>query len=83
MEIDMLGCTANTIHNLVDVVRDCIQVEIEPDGIVFDLESVRGEQIVKDAEYQGVRIRLRGTLGKIQLNVQLDLAFGDVVVPAT
>jgi len=50
--------------------------------IVFDAGSVRAEQIVKEARYQGVRVHLRGTLGKIRLNVQVDFGFGDVVVPA-
>jgi hypothetical protein len=42
---------------------------------------VRGEAISKEAEYQGVRVRVLGTLGKIRLNVQVDFGFGDVVVP--
>jgi hypothetical protein len=42
---------------------------------------LRGEAISKEAEYQGVRIKVRGTLGKIKLNVQVDFGFGDVVVP--
>ena len=36
---------------------------------------------MKGKAYAGVRTRLRGTLGKIKLNVHLDFGFGDVVVP--
>jgi len=82
MDIDMLGRIENTVDTLVHVVRDCIKVEVEPDGVEFDPESVSGEQIVKAAEYQGMRIRVRGTLGKIRLHVQIDFGFGDKVVPA-
>lgn len=81
MDIDMLGGqTANTIENLERIVRECCAVEAD-DGVLFDTSSVRGEAINKDAEYQGVRVRVQGTLGKIKLNVQIDFGFGDVVVP--
>ena len=81
MDIDMLGRVDNSPENLASVVRDCGQVEVEPDGVDFDPASVRSEVITKDSEYQGVRVRIRGLLGKVKLNVQLDFGFGDIVVP--
>lgn len=81
MDIDMLGRVSNTVENLEQIVRACATVEVDADGVEFDPNSVRGEVIVKGKEYEGVRIRLRGTLGKIKLNVQVDFGFGDVVVP--
>ena len=81
MDIDMLGRVPNSPETLESVVRDCAVVEVEADGIEFDPASVTSEVIVKDREYQGVRIRIRGLLGKIKLTVQLDFGFGDVVVP--
>jgi hypothetical protein len=81
MDIDMLGRVSNTIENLESIVRACATVEVDPDGVEFDPQSVRGEVIVKGKEYEGVRIRLRGTLGKIKLSVQVDVGFGDIVVP--
>lgn len=81
MDVDMLARqTANTIENLERIVRECCEIEID-DGVLFNPVSVRGEAINKDAEYQGVRVRAQGTLGKIKLNVQIDFGFGDVVVP--
>lgn len=82
MDIDMLGRGPSTIDALENVIREVIAVEVEPDGVVFDPKTVSGEVIVKGREYEGVRIRLRGVLGKIRLNVQLDVGFGDLVVPA-
>lgn len=81
MDVDLLGRVNNEIENLEEIVRLCCLVEIE-DGVVFDPESVRGERIKKDAEYQGVRVFLKGFLGKIRLGVQIDFGFGDAVVPA-
>jgi hypothetical protein len=42
---------------------------------------VGGERIVEDADYAGVRVRFRGSLGTARITMQLDIAFGDVVVP--
>jgi hypothetical protein len=81
MDIDMLaGQTANSIENLERIVRECCEIKVD-DGVLFDTASLRAETISKEAEYQGVRIRVRGTLGKIILNVQVDFGFGDVVIP--
>jgi len=80
MDIDMLGRVTNTFENLERIVSECCTIEVS-DGVIFEAESVHGEQIVKEARYQGVRVHLRGTLGKIRLNVQVDFGFGDVVVP--
>src|ERR1700730_5277748 len=81
MDIDMLGRVSNTVENLEQIVRACATVEVDADGVEFDPQSVRGEVIVKGKTYEGVRVRLRGTLGKIKLSVQIDFGFGDVVVP--
>lgn len=81
MDVDMLaGQTANTVENLERIVRECCEVEAA-DSVLFNTASVRGEAISKESEYQGVRVKVRGTLGKIRLNVQVDFGFGDVVVP--
>src|SRR5215204_1938228 len=77
MDIDMLGRVSNTVENLEQIVRACATVEVDADGVEFDPQSVRGEVIVKGKAYEGVRTRLRGTLGKIKLNVQLDFGFGE------
>lgn len=81
MDVDLLGKVNNDVENLEDVVRQCCAVEFD-DGVIFDLETVRGERIKKDAEYRGVRVFVKGYLGKIRLAVQIDFGFGDAVVPA-
>lgn len=81
MDVDLLGKVDNGIENLEKIVRQCCLVEIE-DGVTFDPETVRGETIKKDAEYKGARVFVKGFLGNIRLNVQIDFGFGDAVVPA-
>jgi Nucleotidyl transferase AbiEii toxin, Type IV TA system len=80
IDIDLLGKVNNSIENLEKIVSECCQTK-SSDGVVFDQSSIKGEAIRKDAEYQGVRITLNGTLGKIRLHLQIDFGFGDAVVP--
>lgn len=80
-DIDLLGKIDNSVETLEQIVKDCCAVEV-PDGVVFDPDTIRSETIKKDAKYQGVRIYLKGFMGKDRLNVQIDFAFGDSVIPA-
>lgn len=81
MDIDLLGRTANDVSTLVAIFRELCEQDVEPDGLAFDASSVTGEVITEDAEYEGVRIRCRGSLGPAQVTLQIDVAFGDVIVP--
>ena len=82
MDIDLLGRTANSLGALAAFAKNiCIQ-KVEPDGVVFDPESVRATRIAEGANYQGVRIRLQASLGNARVTQQLDIGFGDIVVPA-
>ncbi len=81
MDIDLLGITDNSVDAIVAVARNvCIQ-EVEADGLVFNSDSIVGERIVENADYGGVRVRFCGTLGTARVTMQLDIGFGDVVVP--
>lgn len=79
MDVDLLAKVSNEIENLEQIVRECCELEIE-DGVVFDSKSVCGETIKKDAEYQGVRVLVKGNLGKIRLNVQIDCGKIDWII---
>jgi hypothetical protein len=52
-----------------------------PDGIVFDPRSVKGEEIKAVDEYAGVRVLLEARLAEARIPVQVDVGFGDAVVP--
>lgn len=80
VDIDLLGRTADSIKNLEIIVGECCLIESD-DGVIFDRSSIRSEPIRKDAEYQGIRINAKGSLGKIRLYLQIDFGFDDVVIP--
>ena len=37
--------------------------------------------ITEDAEYKGGRVRVYGSQGKARVSIQIDIGFGDVIVP--
>lgn len=81
MDIDLLGRIDNSVETIISVTRDICQQEVEPDGIVFDVTGIEAENITEDADYEGVRVRFRGSLDTAQIVMQLDIGFGDTVVP--
>jgi hypothetical protein len=51
------------------------------DGMEFKADTVRTSDIRKSANYQGVRVDLLGVLDHARCPIQIDVGFGDVVVP--
>ncbi len=83
LDIDLLGKgVSNQVDSVVRVVREVCGFPVSSDGVAFDPNSVQGTRIAEDAGYEGVRVRFSGSLGKARLNMQLDVGFGDVVVPS-
>ena len=82
MDIDLLGRIDNSIETIVEVTRQICRHEVEPDGIVFDVTGIEAENIAEDADYEGIRIRFRGSLDTARFIIQLDIGFGDIVVPS-
>ena len=81
MDIDMLGRTSNEEAGIIAQIREILSVEIAPDGLVFDPDSIRAERIKEDADYEGIRVRFTGTLDSARVHMQIDIGFGDIVHP--
>lgn len=71
----------NDVDNLVRIVNEICSIPVEHDGVEFDTDSLKAERIMLDANYEGVRMRLIGYLGKSRTNLQLDFSFVDVINP--
>lgn len=80
-DIDFLARTENTAEAVVPIVRSICAQAVEPDGLVFDAGTVEGKVIKEDADYEGVRVTFLATLQNARVHMQLDLGYGDVVVP--
>ena len=82
MDIDLAGRTSNDLDHIADLVSAVCGVAAEPDGIEFNRASIEVSRIKEDADYEGVRVRFHGTLAKARIPMQIDIGFGDVIVPA-
>lgn len=80
-DLDLLGRGSSQVSDIVSAVRDLCGVDAS-DGIVFDSETVVGEEIRDPTQYGGVRVRLQAHLAGARIPVQVDVGFGDAVVPA-
>lgn len=82
MDIDLLGRTDNETASIVAQIRDILSAEVDPDGLVFDPDTIQVERVTEDADYEVIRVRFRGTLDSARVNMQIDIGFGDVVFPS-
>lgn len=81
-DLDLLSFGASDISRLEGVFREIVNTKVEPDGIEFLAESVRGGRIKEDQEYEGVRLSIQARLEQARLSLQIDVGFGDAVTPA-
>mgnify|MGYP001578778758 CR=1 FL=1 len=81
LDSDMLGKTSNDREKIIELVREICSLEVEADGLLFDLDSIHGETITRDADYNGVRVRFSARLDTAKVYLQIDIGFGDVVFP--
>lgn len=79
-DLDFLGRGANGVNDVVEDLRALCTINA-PDGISFDPGSVRGEEIRVADEYAGVRVRLEAGLAGARIPMQVDVGFGDAIVP--
>ena len=81
MDIDFLARYDGQLAEAGKVVKDVCEVPVDPDGLVFDAETIRVERIREETEYAGVRTKFLGFLGKARIPMQVDVGFGEAVYP--
>ena len=82
-DIDFLGLNISSDHSILKrVVTEICAVEYMEDGVIFNVDSLVLEDIIKDGNYQGTRIHITGYLDRTKQRIQIDIGFGDVVLPA-
>jgi predicted nucleotidyltransferase component of viral defense system len=80
-DIDFLAKQiSGTMENIGEVFAEICTVG-GSDGVVFDAGSIDVKRIKEDADYEGVRVLIICYLGKAQKVLQIDIGFGDIVVP--
>lgn len=78
-DIDFRGYVENNPESIAQVVRDILLESVADDGITFDLESIKTERTQIDADYEGIRVKFSGYLGRARIAMQLDVGFSDEI----
>ncbi len=81
-DLDLLGRGESAPDRVADTIKTICQQPVEDDGLIFNADSVRAEPIREDQEYEGVRVVVLAMLGNAKIPLQVDIGFGDSVVPA-
>ena len=81
LDIDFLANYNNQVATIEKVIKQICKVPVTPDGLTFDAETVKGQKIKEEMEYEGVRVKFIGLLGRSRIPMQIDVGFGDVVYP--
>ena len=81
IDVDLLETGSSTADEMQTVFQQICAAEVEPDGLRFDADSVRVDEIREDNIYQGLRVKLVSHLGSARVPVQVDVGSGDVISP--
>lgn len=81
-DLDLLGFGEPSEDRLIGVFREICNQTVDDDGMQFDAETISASPIRDENAYAGIRMRIPAALGNAQLNVQVDVGFGDVVTPS-
>lgn len=80
-DIDLMGQLDNSVETIAASIREICAVTSEDDGLRYNPASVAAERIIEGASYAGVRVRFAGYLGNARIPMQIDVGFGDALVP--
>jgi len=80
-DVDLLSFGSPDPEVIANIFRQICNVPVEADGVAFDPASVAAEAIREDAIYDGIRVIIMGRLGMARIPLQIDVGFGDAVLP--
>jgi hypothetical protein len=80
-DADLLGLQVASPEELMGVFRDVVRASTAQDGLEFDARSLRAIEIAEQQDSPGVRLTLRASLDRAVIPLQIDIAFGQAVVP--
>lgn len=80
-DLDLEGQGENSITRIKRSFPEIMSQAVEDDGLVFDPKSLRVAIIKEEQEYEGLRVNLVARLERAKITMQVDIGFGDVIVP--
>lgn len=81
-DVDLLGSGQIDHERLRGIFTEACHAKVVEDGLRFAPDSIATDDIRDDQEYHGIRVRLMAFLGNARLATQIDIGFGDAIIPA-
>ena len=79
-DIDLLGLMNSDIETISSILKEIVNKDVD-DGMKFDLDELNYKIMSPDSEYPSLRFKFLGNLGQAQIPMQIDVGFGDQVIP--
>jgi Nucleotidyl transferase AbiEii toxin, Type IV TA system len=80
-DADLLGFGNMDKTTLQNIFQEVCAIEVDPDGMEYQPDSITVADIRENDPYGGRRIKLRSLLGIVRLSLQVDVGIGDNVTP--
>jgi predicted nucleotidyltransferase component of viral defense system len=80
-DIDFTGYGSSNPDDVIRDIREICDTPDPVDQLVFDKDSITAESIRDGSEYDGLRVRIRARLGESDIALQIDVGFGNAIVP--
>jgi len=80
-DIDLLGLISGNIDMVSQAIKEIGRINID-DGIAYDFTQLTCEPMSPDSDYPGIRFKFVARLGQARIPMQVDIGFGDPLVPA-
>lgn len=79
-DIDLLGLLDGDIESVSKAIKIIGSMDFD-DGLTFDFNSISYEIMSPNSEYPGFRFKFVGHLGQARIPMQIDIGFGDCMIP--
>ena len=79
-DLDLLGFGDPSPEAMIAAFREVLAADVA-DGVEFDLDGLRVDQIREELEYGGLRLRTTASISGTRIAVTVDVGFGDALEP--
>jgi len=79
-DLDLLGFGDPSPEAMIAAFREVLAADVT-DGVEFDLDALRVDQIREALEYGGLRLRTTASISGTRIAVTVDVGFGDALEP--
>jgi len=80
-DLDLLALASPALDDIDSQIREICAIEVEEDGLIFDLTNLSVTDIREDDRYGGARASFLARIGSARIPIQIDFGFGDAVTP--